>query len=135
MEQPDTLRRRRPEIWLLQPLAGLAWDPPCSPRLPLMPITLLWAALPHQTPLGLGVHWHRCSCRDPGGTFRLVATGQTGDGVSDRAAPTTEPPLPPGREQLPPLGCPRAPLQPLAPPLRGSGAGWPGTRRVVSSIC
>lgn len=67
--------------------------------------------------------------------FRVVVIGQTGDGVSDRAAPTTEPPLPPGRGQLQPLGCPRAPLQPLAPLLRDQVQGGQGTRRVVSSIC
>lgn len=88
--------------------------------LPLMPITLFWAALPSSPmpdPTGAGVHWHCCLCKGSclcNGGFH--AMGQVGNRVLDIATWVAELPIPASRGRLQPLSCP--PNPPAAPAWR-----------------
>lgn len=144
-EEPDSLRWRRPEIWLLQSPARLARDPPCTP--PACP-GLVAPIDAHHPPLGCSPElsharprwgwmsiWHRCLCKRSltgrfvpwpwdrsgmGGWDGGVGRGHPGCRSSQPARPWAAP-------------APRLPTEPscspggaLAPPIWGSGAGWPG---------
>lgn len=136
-EEPNPLRRRRPEIWLLQPQAGLAQDPPCTP--------LAWHSLatptdahhpllgcsPTPDPVGAGGPFGMAFYAE--GTWRDILSRGCGTGWGRgigqgcshcSASHPARPPAAPA-PRLPPAP-PGGPGPASAPPLRASGAGRRG---------